>query len=495
MSSAHHEAGRSPVLIGVGQVLHRVDDHNDGVEPLELMARALEAAEADSGVSGLLAQADSVRVIRGVWRYGDPARVLADRFGAKGAETVGTPFGGNYCQVCVNDAARRIVTGEDGIVLIAGGENGRSLASASRAGMKLPRTEAPGEPDRWLALEIDMYHPVETRLDILAPVTHYGLYESAIRASRGESVDSHRDRIAQLWAGFSRVAQGNPNAWLRDPLSADEIGHVSGDNPMISTPYPRRMNANSRVDMGAALILTSLERARALGVPEDKIVYLHAGTEAKDTETTSERWSFTESPGMRIAGGRVLELAGLEVADVDHCDVYSCFPSAVQVAAKEIGLDLDKPLTVTGGLTFGGGPLNDYVLHSIARMVEVLRADPGAKGLVTANGGYLAKHAFGVYSTAPPASGFRYENCQAEVDAASVKRTVLDQYTGPVTVEAFTTEFKAGHPHHGFVSCLTPEGHRTWSRVEDESLLSLMVEADICGRTGRMDGEGVLLLD
>ena len=138
------------------------------------------------------------------------------------------------------------------------------------------------------------------------------------------------------------------------------------------------MNANSRVDMGAGLILTTLDKARALGVSGGKLIHLHAGTEANDTQTTSERWSFTESPSMRIAGGRALELAGLTPEQVDHCDLYSCFPSAVQIAAKEIGLALDRPLTVTGGLTFGGGPLNDYVLHSIARMVEVLREDaPG----------------------------------------------------------------------------------------------------------------------
>ena len=495
MRTREHEAGRAPVLIGVGQVLQRVADPSDGVEPLELMARALLEAEADSGVVGLLAQADSVRVIRGMWRYGDPARVLADRFGAKSAETVGTPFGGNYSQVCVNEAARRIVAGDEAIVLIAGGENGRSIAAAGRAGISLPRSEAPGEPDRQLAVESDMFHPVERSIGFLPPANHYALFESAIRASLGESIEAHRDRLAELWAGFSRVAQDNPNAWLREPFTAEDIGHVSEDNPMTATPYPRRMNANSRVDMGAALILTSLEKARALGVPEEKIVYLHAGTEANDTLTTSERWSFIESPSMRIAGRRVLELAGLEVKDVDHFDVYSCFPSAVQVAAKEIGLDLTRPLTVTGGLTFGGGPLNDYVLHSIARMVEVLRGDPGSQGLVTANGGYLTKHAFGVYSTTPPAAGFRYANCQAEVDAASPKRTLLDRYAGPVTVEAFTTIFKDARPHHGFATCLTPDGSRTWAKIEEDPLLSVMAEQEICGRTGRIEGAGRLRLD
>ena len=118
-----------------------------------------------------------------------------------------------------------------------------------------------------------------------------------------------------------------------------------------------------------------------------------------------------------MAGRRALELCSLTPADVDHVDVYSCFPSAVQIGAREIGLDLNRPLTVTGGLTFAGGPLNNYVMHSIARMAELLRENSNAKGLITANGGYLTKHAFGVYSATPPSTPFQHQDVQAEVDA------------------------------------------------------------------------------
>ena len=497
MSAAPISEDRLPVLIGVGQLLQRVDDPTEGVEPLELMARAAELAQADAGVEGLLAQVDSLRVMRGVWRYGDPGRVLAERFGATGAETMGTPYGGNYVQACVNDAGRCIAEGTASIVLVTGGEAGRSQAAAKRAGISLEMTDAPGEPDRQIAPDaaLDMYHPIERSIRALAPVHHYALYESAIRARRGESLDAHRARISELWAGFSRVARENPHAWVRDELSPDDIGLPADDNPMIATPYPRRMNANSRVDMGAAVILTSRAKARELGVPDEKVVYLHSGTDANDTMMSSERWSFTESPAMRIAGRRALELAGLGPDEVDHCDVYSCFPSAVQIAVREIGLDEKRPLTVTGGLTFGGGPLNDYVLHSIARMAEVLRAEPGARGFVTGNGGYLSKHAFGVYSTAPPEAGFAYENCQAAVDAASPKRKVLEHYEGPAEVEAFTAVYENGAPHHGFVTCLTPDGDRTWVRVEDPAMLQVMASEDICGRPAHVEGEGQLRLD
>ncbi len=89
-------------------------------------------------------------------------------------------------------------------------------------------------------------------------------------------MEAHAKRISELWAGFNAVACDNPNAWIRKPYSAEEIGHASPKNPMISHPYTRLMNANPRVDMAAGLILCSLETARNAGVPEEKIIFLHS---------------------------------------------------------------------------------------------------------------------------------------------------------------------------------------------------------------------------
>ncbi len=147
----------------------------------------------------------------------------------------------------------------------------------------------------------------------------------------------------------------------------------------------------------------------------------------------SERDNLHSSPAIRIAGRRALELAEVEVGDLDHVDLYSCFPSSVQVAAQELGLSHDRPLSVTGGLTFGGGPLNNYVMHSIARTAELLRQRPGGRALVTANGGMLTKHSFGVYGTEPPAHEFRHQNLQAEVDQTP-KRDVVADHNGSAEI-------------------------------------------------------------
>jgi len=484
----------TPVLVGVGQVLQRLEDPRQADEPLEMMLTALERAVADAGAEQLLRRAGAIYVLRGAWGYGDPGREIARRIGAGPVETIGTPYGGNFAQACVIDAARAIQAGHRDVVLVAGAENGRSQGQAQRLGLELRETAVPGAPDRKLAEDKPIFHAAELARGMNSAGDIFAIIESAIRSARGESLADHARRIAVLWAGFNAVACGNPHAWLREPRSAEEIGRASDDNPMISYPYTRLMNANARVDMGAGLVLCALETARQAGVPEERLVYLHAATEANDSSFLSTRADFHRSPGMRIAGGRALALAGRTIDRIEHFDLYSCFPSAVQVAASELGIPEGRPLTVTGGLTFGGGPLNSYTLHAIARMVEVLRADRGSTGLVSGNGGWLAKHAFGIYSTEPPREGFRYENLQAEVDAEPLREALID-WDGPVTIEAYTVAHRKGVPRIAHVACLTDDGRRTWGRVDDPRVMEAMMREEFCGRSGRIDGAGGLSVE
>jgi acetyl-CoA C-acetyltransferase len=484
-------AQETPVVVGVGQILQRLEDPRQAAEPLEMMVASLEQAAEDSGAPKLLQRADSIYVLRGMWAYGNPGREISHRVGAAPRETVGTPYGGNFSQACVIDAAREIGAGRRRVVLVTGGENGRSLGQAQRQGVELRATEVPGAPDRMVAEDKPIFHPAELARGMNSASDVFAVMESAIRFARGETLDAHAARVAELWAGFNAVACGNPHAWIRKPYTAQEIGRAGPDNPMISYPYTRLMNANSRVDMAAGLILCSLETARSAGVPEEKLVFVHAATEANDSGFASTRADFHRSPAMRIAGARALELAGRSIAEIEHVDLYSCFPSAVQVAATELGISEDRALTVTGGLTFGGGPLNSYGLHAIARMAEVVREDRGSTGLVSGTGGWLAKHSFGLYSAEPPTDGFRYENLQAQVDAFPVREALVD-WAGPVTVEAYTVAYRAGHPRLGHTACLTDDGRRTWATVEDAAVLDAMTREEFCGRRGRVDGQGSL---
>ncbi|MCP4004827.1 MAG: acetyl-CoA acetyltransferase [bacterium] len=476
----------TPVLVGVAQLLNRIEALDEALEPVEMMFRASALAERDTGASGVLKQIQSVRVIRGIWGYENPAAHIAERVGAHGAQTVGTLFGGNQNQAIINHTALEILGGELDLVLITGAENGYSASKARKAGVDLARTSAPGDYDLLIGSQKPEHHRYELAKGIQSPIQIYPMYENAIRFQRGETLSGHLERVSELWSRFNDVAQANPHAWVRQNVSAEQIRTPSSGNRAISFPYTKLMNANMMVDMGAALIMCSVGKAKQLGIDSNRWIYPLAGAQGYDHFSASVRDNFYTSPGIRITGARVLDLAQIEVGDLAFVDLYSCFPSAVQVAADELGLSQEDPLTVTGGLTFGGGPLNNYVMHSIARMVELLRVNPGARGLITANGGNLYKHAHGVYSSAPPERDFRFANVQAEIDALPA-RECLPAYKGDVTIESYTVMFSPDGPSIGHFSCLTHEGQRVWANTKDRDLLQAMQTEEFCGRPARLD--------
>ena len=479
---------RTPVIVGVGQFLNRIASLDEAIEPLEMMLRAVRAAEEDTGTGGFLDQVQSVRVVRGMWSYENPAALIAERIGAAGAQTMGTLVGGNQNQALMNHTAAEILAGKTDLVLITGAENGNSSGKARRAGVRLPQTPAPGKPDAVFgADQRPEHHEYEVAKGIQRAIQVYPMYDNAVRYQRGESLQAHIERVSGLWSRFNDVAQDNPNAWVRENMTAEEIRTPSAKNRQISFPYTKFMNANLSVDMAAALIVCTAEKARQLGVPASKYVYPHSGVEGYDHFSASVRDNFHTSPGVRITGNRAMELAGIDTGDLDHVDLYSCFPSAVQVAAAELGLSEDRPLTVTGGLTFGGGPLNNYVMHSIARTVELLREKPDGFALVTANGGNLYKHAHGVYSGQPPARDFQKDDVKAEI-AALPSRQCLAEYDGDATIESYTVMYDNDEPRIGHVACLTPAGKRTWVNTEERDMVRAMVSEEFCGRLVRIRG-------
>ncbi|MGE2735167.1 acetyl-CoA acetyltransferase [Mycolicibacterium vaccae] len=486
---------RTPVLVGYGQVNQR--DADPGVEPVDLMAAAArEAAE-----SRVLEAVDAVRVVNLLsWRYRDPGLLLAQRIGAGKVATRYTGIGGNVPQTLVNLACLDIAQGRAGVVLVAGAETWRTRTKLRAAGQKPDWTRqdesvpaAPGSDE-----SVPMAAPSDERIHLDRPSYVYPMFETAVRIAAGESIEAHRRRIGELWAQFSAVAAANPHAWSREALSADEISLPSAQNRMISWPYPKLMNSNNMVDQGAALILTSVGRAKELQIPSEHWVFPYAGADAHDTYAIGERAEFHTSPAIRIAGRRALELAGVGVEDIDLIDVYSCFPSAVQVAAKELGLpvgDPARPLTVAGGLTFAGGPWNNYVTHSIATMAEQLVAEPGRRGLITANGGYLTKHSFGVYGTEPPAHEFRWQDVQSEVDQEPT-REALVEYSGVGTVETWTTPVdREGVPEKAFLAVRTPEGARALAVIADRDAAAATVVEDIAGAAVRVHADGTATLE
>ncbi len=477
----------TPVLVGVAQLNQRSDAAGQPKEPIELMIDASRMAAADADAPALLAQATSVRVVRGWWPYKNPARVVREAVGAPEAETGLTPYGGNFVQSTVNKSALDIQAGKHELILITGAECGNSRAKTLRAGKQVNWRDIDGTPDVYLGEDVMMVNDVEKALRLTRPIRMYPLLEVARRHHVGEGVQDHLKRISELWAGFSAVAADNPHAWLREAKTAEEIRTASAVNRPVSFPYPKFMNSNDKVDQAAALILCSARKAAALGIPKEKWIYPWVGTDAHDHYYVSNRDNLHSSPAIRIAGGRALELAGLSPDDLHLVDLYSCFPIAVQVAAAELKLGTDRPLTVTGGLTFAGGPLNNYVMHSIARMAELLRESPTHKGLITANGGYITKHAFGIYAAEPPSKPFQYANPQEEVDALPARPLATD-HNGQAEVEGYSVIYGAQGPEQAHVAARLAGGERTWANCEDLDVMQAMTEQEFCGRAVTVAG-------
>lgn len=488
---------RTPVLVGTGQVIQRAKTVDEARNPVELIADAIRAAAADAGLSGV-PNVDSIRVVSFLsWRYRDPARFIADELGITTGERAYTTAGGNSPQMLVNRTALDIQNGDVELAILCGGETWRTRMKARKGGGEPAWPVVPEDvaPDRIIGSDFVMNLPEEKERGFVYPIQIYPMFETALRAAAGEGVQEHQEKVSELWARFADVARDNPYAWVRTDPSAEEIRTPGPSNRMIGFPYPKLMNSNNDVDQSAALIMCSVGKARELGIAEDRWVFPHAGTDCHEHYGLSHRWSFAETPAIATGGKRVLELAGIGIDDVEVVDLYSCFPSAVQLGAASLGLGLDRQLTRTGGLPFAGGPWNNYVMHAIATVANDLRARPGAKGLVWANGGYVTKHAFGVYSTTPPAEGFRHDDSfQAALDDGPRRDLAVPaEAEGPATVEAYTVMHdRDGEPELAIATCLLADGRRAWGTSKDVELGRAMCADEWVGRGVALTADGTL---
>ncbi len=486
---------RTPVLVGCGQVRQRAEDPLTAREPLDLMEEACRLAAEDAHAPQLLARASGIRVPRGIWGYSNPAALLAERFAADRVETALGGFSGSTVQQMLDDAALSIEAGRHEVVVITGAECEHSKRRARRQGDTLPRTEQrDSQPDLAFETSLDGFSRKLAERGMRSAAHIFALADCGLRARAGEDLDAHRLRIATLWAGLSRVAEENPHAWIQRAMTPEEVLTPSADNRWIVFPYTKYLVSNAAVDMGAALILCSLQAADAAGVPDDRRVYLHAAVEAGGAAPFAERQDIFLQPALSIGAERLFELAEVGPEALDHVDLYSCFPSAVELAAEATGLSTQRPLSVTGGLTFSGGPMNSYVLHSTAGMMDRLRADPGSLGLVSSLGGAIAKAAFALYSTRPPEGRLRFADVALQV-AELPRREFREDYTGEGTLEAYAPTMQGDEATDATCTCLLDGGERHFALARDPEILARMTSEELCGRRLRvLDGEVVALL-
>jgi acetyl-CoA C-acetyltransferase len=485
-----------PVLVGRAQYTQAKDDPRP-LDPLGLMDGVSRKAFADAGPPGLPALCDTVFVVNVLlWTYRDAPGTLCRALGIHPKKSFYMPIGGDTPQVLVNRAARDIASGESRVVLLAGAECGCSVRRA-RKGEIVPDWPPQEEPERMEGSARPGTTDLEMDYELLPPACVYAVFENAIRAAKGRSIESHTRLLGRLCERLSSIAAENPFAWNPTALSASEITTPSAENRMVGYPYTILMNANIHVDQAAALVMTDEETARDLGIDPAKWVYPMGGAGLSNIWTVTRRPRLYDSPAIAEAGRLSLEQAGLSLSDISVFDLYSCYPSAIQMAQDALGLSFDDPrdISVTGGLSFFGGPGNNYSMHAICTIMDRIRKNRTEKALVSSLGWYNTKHAVGIYGAGPGAQKWH------ERDDGAVQRAIEAQALpepertafGPFTVEAYIILHDShGLPDRGTAIGRLADGRRALAFIDaDHETIERLEGQELVGRTAqaRFDAE------
>lgn len=458
---------RIPVIIGVGQVNDRPEDPENGLDSLGLMVAALRAAQADAG-GDILAHLGSLAIVDQISfrEMGNLCVPLAQTIGATPSINYQSeaPHGDTPIRL-LNEAANRIGAGEVSLAAVVGGE---ALRTAAGRAKKRAAGEDKGS-NAVRAVSSKREPNYLQRHGLSAPVDVYPIYENATRAAWCQTFEEAQGESAAIWSRFSEIAAASAGAWIRKAVSADEILTSSTSNRPLAFPYTKLMVANSSVNQGAAFIVASLAEARRCGIAEDRMIYVGMGAAAKEPANILRRDRFDRSVSMETSIRTTLALNQMTGTDFDYVELYSCFPCVPKMARRTLDWPLDRPATVFGGLTFGGGPIANYMSHAVVSMVDRLRTK-GTNGFLFANGGFATDNHCIVLSKIPVAAAsfpqdFDY---QAQADAARGDVPELAQdYCGPAKIESFTVfHDRDGVPNAGVVIALNDVGQRSLAHID-----------------------------
>ena len=500
---------RTPILVGGAQLTQRTAREGrvaQSLSPIAMMEKVAKLAFDDTGAGGKIAGAlDTVAVVRFTAdspgeqgrlqkrMFRNPPLSLASRLGAKPKRMFYTAVGGNTPQWLVNRTAEEIANGTCDVALLTGAEYIASMITAMKQGVTLDwsaDTDPGSDPE-----EIGDMRPgvnaYELKYGLNFPVNAYPLFENGLRGQAKRTPQEHLKWLGEFFSPFTKVASENPYSWFPTYRPPEEISTPSEKNRFVGFPYTKYLNAVIEVDMAAAVVMTSVVKARELGIPESKWVFLHGCGDATDIWNVSERVNYYSSPAIRAIGRHAFGMAGKSSNDMDFIDLYSCFPSAVEIGCKELGIATDdkRGLTITGGLPYFGGAGNNYVMHSIVMMTEKLRAAPGKFGLCTANGWYVTKHSAGIYSTTPTQGAWKREDpksYQKDIDAEPHPE-VIERPEGKATVETYTVIADRKGKRFGIVVGRDAQNRRFLANTpDDDATLDWMMREEMLGRSGKV---------
>ncbi|MXW59865.1 MAG: acetyl-CoA acetyltransferase [Acidimicrobiia bacterium] len=493
---------RAPVLVGVAQYVGRETDPTTAPDPVTMLADVATRAAYDSGVGqSVFTQVDTyLQIPLAYWTPLNGAALVAERLGIDGrARMQHTGGGGEIGVLAANHLADEILAGRTEVALMTGGQIWKTHERAKAAGVELdwPTGGDPtGADERFAPVTKPMVSEIEERHGLTRPIQAYPLFENALRAAQGLTLAEHAQRLGEMMTEFTAVAAANPYAWFPTERSAEELATPTPENRMIGFPYTKYLNAVLNTDQAGAYLMTSVAKARELGIPEDRWVYWWGGhNAAEEAWFASTRPNFAECPSMKDSSVGALDQAGVGADDIALFDFYSCFPIAVRMACAMLGIDeLDpRPFTVTGGLPYAGGPGSAYNMNSIAAMVEQLREDDRSIGMVTGNGFFMTKHAAAVLSARPKQGGWDRPDGPHPSSAMETAAAVSDDSaSGPGRIEAYTVMHdRDGQPSMGYI-CGRLDGNGSEGRrflantPEDPDLLRDLLASEAVGRTGHV---------
>jgi acetyl-CoA acetyltransferase len=451
------------------------------------------------------------------WPYDQPCEVLAARIGLTPKRCVYGVAGGESPVRFIHEAALRIASGESIVAAIVGAEAQHSVAAATKQSVQLPWS--PRGSNAGLLRGKDLCHPIAISHGMTQPVHVYPFYENAATAAWGQTPAEAIRESAELWSDFSSVAAEHSCAWLKQAYSAEQLATPSQDNRPVAWPYTKHMVANPFVNQGAAVVLTSLAKARELGIAEERCVFIRAGARAVEPRDYLLRDQYQRSyaqeavlEAMRDAAGRSEAADPFEAAGrFDAVELYSCFPIVPKMARRALDLPANTRLTSIGGLSFFGAPLNNYMTHAAAGLVRRLRNQRDAVALLYGQGEFVTKHhALLLISSAPPhdlatsdgdvqslADRQRrpvpelIDDLSGPEDGATQRARSRESRETPAALETFTVIYGRGNnPEFGTVIARTAEGHRLMARVAPSDGASLQALTSLSttpiGRVGQV---------
>jgi len=507
-----------PILVGASQFTQPKDAF-PALDPLGLMIKASRDAFADAGSDVLPKILDTVCVVNSFSRDDEKTPImLAEALGIKPRDAIYSLIGGNTPQKLVNQFSRDIASGRRRAILIAGAEAVYSLHRYIRGKAELnwPDNETLRQlREKNLTVNFDTLlhlgcdheknildtqdgkydepnNSVEDAYDLFMPQMMYPFFETALRGLFGRTPEEHRLSIGRRYERFSRVAAGNPYAWSRRAFSAEDITRATPHNRYVVYPYTVRMMANINVDQAAALVMMNDQDANKLGIDRSRWVYPMGGTELNNVWHVTQRSRLHDSPAITEAARLSLKQSGLHLSDIDIFDLYSCFPSQVEISRRALGMPEDDPrdLTVTGGLAFFGGPGNNYTMHAIASVVHLIRHNRRMKAMITANGWYNSKHAIGIYGAEPPDCAWE-DRDDSDIQRAIDRQTLpepVERADGTLTIEAYMIRYdKNGQPERATVIGRLHDGHRALADIDaDIGELRNLEHIELVGKTAHV---------